>query len=161
MNNMSMFVIFIVSTSLFNAIANRVDNIAISITSRLICNLIMGFVVARKAEEKGRRFAPWFFFGFVIPLVAMIAILLVSDKNSPKSSTVSFKPAEVADNEEKRAEVTKNITLNEGYQFAKVPSRIFSEKIEEPGRYYCPYCYKMVSSEFASSCSNCGKYLAF
>lgn len=71
-----------------------------------------------------------------------------------------MKNSEIID-EQKHQEMVKNITLKEGWCFAKVHSRLFVEKVDNPGRYYCPYCYEQVYSQFSSSCSNCGKGLGY
>lgn len=58
-----------------------------------------------------------------------------------------------------QAKKIDSISLKEGYQFASVPSRIFAEKTDAPGNYYCPYCYAEIYSETSSMCGSCGKSL--
>lgn len=60
---------------------------------------------------------------------------------------------------EDQLEKMKTISLKDGYQFASVSSRIFAEKIDAPGNYFCPYCYSEIYSDVSSMCSNCGKSL--
>ena len=51
-----------------------------------------------------------------------------------------------------------DFTIKEGYQLTNIPGRIFIERTDEPGKYFCPYCDARCG-ENASMCSNCGKSL--
>lgn len=142
----------------------------LKIVISFVGDFILALIVARRAGEKGRSRAFWFFFSFILPGIGALIVRNLEDRTQDyivSSTATKQRKRELTDEEKKYSEQTeklreeklKSITLKDGYQFASVPSRIFVEKIEEPGRYCCPYCYAEVSSDVSSMCANCGKSL--
>ena len=52
------------------------------------------------------------------------------------------------------------IKLKDGYRFSYRDGKNFAEKNDEPGVYYCPYCYAQVESTFQSACVSCKESFA-
>lgn len=52
------------------------------------------------------------------------------------------------------------IKLKDGYRFSYRDEKNFAEKNDEPGVYYCPYCYAQVESTFQSACVSCKESFA-
>lgn len=56
----------------------------------LILAALLGLIPAKIADDKGYSFVLWWFFGFMLFIVAIVAVMFLKDKNAPEQKSYNL-----------------------------------------------------------------------